>query len=239
MTLRFHRKGDVFLSTWHICWSVEGQNWVKVSGNSLVKTNKSPLLGFMLHNLTCISCVSWVLKTPGDYFDLQPCTSWQADKLTSWQGPPAQVPASQLVLFCNGKLLQVGFLALRWNSLLVIQTNYRHDKTCCSRKRMRRLSGKPEFAVGARYWRAGLSVWLSLSIWFHLNTQGWSSEAINRPTFEHRGGVGPGGAGEEGGDQAGDGGQGEGGWAGGKVGQSTRSLCTSSRIICLIVYDRG
>ena len=56
-------------------------------------------------------------------------------------------------------------------------------------------------------------------IWFHLNTQGWSSEAINRPTFEHRGGGGPGGGGEEGGDQAGDGGQGEGGWAGGQVGQ--------------------
>ena len=99
---------------------------------------------------------------------------------------------------------------------------------------MRRLSGKPEFAVGARYWRAGLSVWLSLSIWFHLNTQGWSSEAINRPTFEHRGGGGPGGAGEEGGDQAGDGGQGEGGWADGQVDQSTRSSCTSSRIICYL-----
>ena len=34
----------------------------------------------MLQNLICMSCVSWVLKTPGDYFDLQPCTSWQADK---------------------------------------------------------------------------------------------------------------------------------------------------------------
>ena len=112
MTLRFHRKGDVFLSTWHICWSVEGQDWVKVSGNSLVKTNISLLLGFMLQNLICMSCVSWVLKTPGDYFDLQPCTSWQG---------PSQVPASQLVLFCNGKLLQVGFLALPWNSMLVTQ----------------------------------------------------------------------------------------------------------------------
>ena len=32
-----------------------------------------------------------------------------------------------------------------------------YDKNCCSRERMRRLSGRPEFAVGARYWRAGLS----------------------------------------------------------------------------------
>ena len=107
MTLRFHRKGDVFLSTWHICWSVEGQNWVKVSGNSLVKTNKSPLLGFMLQNLTCISCVSWVLKTPGDYFDLQPCTSWQADKLTSWQADKLTRAS------CPGACLPVGAL-LQW-----------------------------------------------------------------------------------------------------------------------------
>ena len=97
MTLRFHRKGDVFLSTWHICWSVEGQNWVKVSGNSLVKTNISPLLGFMLQNLTCMSCVSWVLKTPGDYFDLQPCTSWQADKLTRASCPGACLPVGALL----------------------------------------------------------------------------------------------------------------------------------------------
>ena len=104
MTLRFHRKGDVFLSTWHICWSVEGQNWVKVSGNSLVKTNISPLLGFMLQNLTCMSCVSWVLKTPGDYFDLQPCTSWQADKLTSWQADKGLLPRCLPPSWCSSAM---------------------------------------------------------------------------------------------------------------------------------------
>ena len=132
-----------------------GQLKDKIGSKFQVKNNISLLFGFMLQNLTCISCVSWLQVI------ILICNLAQADK-----GLPAQVPASQLVLFCNGKLLQVGYLATM--EFIAGCTNYRCDENCCSRKRTRGLSGRPEFAVGARYWRAGLSSWLSLSIWFHL-----------------------------------------------------------------------
>ena len=99
MTLRFHRKGDVFLSTWHICWSVEGQDWVKVSGNSLVKTNISLLLGFMLQN--CMSCFSWVSKTPGDHFSFWFATLHKLTRAFLPRCPPPSWCSSAMESCCR------------------------------------------------------------------------------------------------------------------------------------------